>query len=186
MKFIDLFAGLGGFHVALRRLGHECVFASEIDPVLQSVYKKNLGLSPAGDIRQVELADIPRHDILCAGFPCQPFSKAGTQKGLKCPRYGSLFDNVLNILSTRRPEFIILENVPNLARHEGGKTWGKMRSRLEAAGYSIDEHRLSPHQFSIPQIRERIYIVGRRSGLDGFQWPEARGKPTTPAPSPNR
>ncbi len=179
MKFIDLFAGLGGFHVALRRLGHQCVFASEIDPVLQSLYASNFGLEASGDIRQVEISRIPAHDILCAGFPCQPFSKAGRQKGLKCPRYGSLFDNVIGILEERKPEFIILENVPNLARHAGGKTWAKMRKRLEGTGYKIDEHRLSPHQFGIPQIRERIYIVGCRSGLAHFNWPESKGKVTT-------
>ncbi len=83
MKFIDLFAGLGGFHVALRRLGHECVFASEIDSVLQSLYASNFGLKAHGDIRQVDVSSIPPHDILCAGFPCQPFSKAGRQKGLE-------------------------------------------------------------------------------------------------------
>lgn len=179
MKFIDLFAGLGGFHVALRRLGHECVFASEIDPILQALYAENFGLPAYGDIRKVGLAAIPKHDILCAGFPCQPFSKAGMQKGLDCPRFGNLFDNVIDILDARHPEFIILENVPNLARHQGGKTWQQMRARLEAVGYKIDEHRLSPHQFGIPQIRERIYIVGRRSGLDGFSWPETTGKAST-------
>ncbi|MGO8849047.1 MAG: DNA cytosine methyltransferase [Isosphaeraceae bacterium] len=176
MQFIDLFAGLGGFHVALRRLGHECVFASEIDPTLQGLYSKNFGLDAHGDIRRVSLSEIPKHDILCAGFPCQPFSKAGRQKGLDCPRFGSLFDNVVEILKARKPEFIILENVPNLARHNGGATWTEMRTRLEQAGYEIDEHPLSPHQFGIPQIRERIYIVGCRSGLSGFRWPESKGK----------
>ncbi|MGH7224644.1 MAG: DNA cytosine methyltransferase, partial [Gemmataceae bacterium] len=179
MKFIDLFAGLGGFHVALRRLGHDCVFASEIDPTLQALYAKNFGLTANGDIRQLLLSAIPKHDILCAGFPCQPFSKAGRQKGLNCPRYGGLFDNVIEILKARKPRFIILENVPNLARHDDGKTWKEMRSRLDGAGYKIDEHRLSPHQFGIPQIRERIYIVGSRDGLDGFRWPESKGKCTT-------
>ncbi|WP_373650319.1 DNA cytosine methyltransferase [Schlesneria sp. DSM 10557] len=179
MQFIDLFAGLGGFHVALRRLGHECVFASEIDPVLQSLYELNFGLAAEGDIREVSIPDIPKHDILCAGFPCQPFSKAGSQKGLKCPRFGSLFDNVVEILKVRKPEYILLENVPNLARHEGGKTWSQMRQRLEGAGYTIDEHRFSPHQFGIPQIRERIYIVGSRSGLEDFGWPEGKSKATT-------
>lgn len=179
MRFVDLFAGLGGFHIALRRLGHDCVFASEIDTTLQALYAENFGIPARGDIREVNLADIPKHDILCAGFPCQPFSKAGAQKGLDCPRYGSLFDNVVEILNTRRPEFILLENVPNLARHQGGKTWEQMRSRLTQAGYDIDEHRLSPHQFGIPQIRERIYIVGRRSGLGEFRWPETKGKCAT-------
>src|SRR5205823_681045 len=95
---------------ALRRLGHECVFASEIDPVLQALYSKNFSVDAHGDIRQVPFSEIPKHHILCAGFPCQPFSKAGRQKGLKCPRYGSLFDNVIEILKARKPEFVILEN----------------------------------------------------------------------------
>src|SRR5262249_40009595 len=92
---------------------------------------------------------------------------------------GSLFDNVIAILESRKPEFIILENVPNLGRHAGGRTWTEMRARLEGAGYKIAEHRLSPHQFGIPQIRERIYIVGCRSGLAHFNWPEPKGKVST-------
>lgn len=179
MKFIDLFAGLGGFHVALRRLGLECVFSSEIDPTLQALYKQNFGFVSHGDIRQVKPSSIPNHDLLCAGFPCQPFSKAGMQMGLECPRFGNLFSNVVDILEAREPEFIILENVPNLARHRSGETWKRMRERLESVGYSIDEHRLSPHQFGIPQVRERIYIVGCRSGLHNFIWPEPTGKGTT-------
>lgn len=172
MKFIDLFAGLGGFHVALKRHGHTCVFASEIDVNLQQLYAKNFGIKAHGDIREVPIAEIPAHDILCAGFPCQPFSKAGSQEGLECPRYGDLFDYVIDVLRFRKPKYLILENVPNLARHASGATWRKMKSRLRRAGYSVDEHRFSPHQFGIPQVRERIYIVGRRGGLQGFEWPK--------------
>jgi DNA (cytosine-5)-methyltransferase 1 len=108
---------------------------------------------------------------VCAGFPCQPFSKAGSQEGLTCPRYGDLFDYVMQILRLRKPTFVILENVPNLARHEDGATWKAMRRRLRYAGYDTREHRFSPHQFGIPQIRERIYIVGSRGSLDDFEWP---------------
>lgn len=172
MRFVDLFAGLGGFHVALRRLGHRCVFASEIDPCLQELYDDNFGISAHGDIRVVPLTRIPAHDILCAGFPCQPFSKAGSQQGLTCPRYGDLFDYVMKILRYRKPKFLILENVPNLARHNSGKTWKSMSHRLRLAGYTIKEHRFSPHQFGIPQVRDRIYIVGCRDGLTGFSWPK--------------
>lgn len=153
MKLIDLSPCLGGSHVALRRLGHECVFASEIDPVLQATYELNCGLKCQGDIRPIAISAIPAHDILCAGFPCQPFSKASRQEGLDCPRFGTLFDNVINILHARTPEFVILENVPNLARHQGGNTWERMRARLETAGYTVDQHRLSPHQFGVPQVR---------------------------------
>jgi DNA (cytosine-5)-methyltransferase 1 len=179
MRFLDLFAGLGGFHVALKRLGHECVFACEIEPHLKGLYKRNFGIEAVGDIREVATDDVPDHDILCAGFPCQPFSKAGRQKGRRCRRFGTLFDNVLDILGARQPEYLILENVPNLTYHNEGRTWKTMRRRLEEIGYTIDEKRLSPHQFGIPQIRERVYIVGRRSGLGDFQWPKPVPKADT-------
>ncbi|MEJ7640403.1 MAG: DNA (cytosine-5-)-methyltransferase [Singulisphaera sp.] len=172
MRFVDLFAGLGGFHVGLSELGHECVFSCEIDDTLRDLYLVNFGLKAHGDIRVIRHDSIPPHDILCAGFPCQPFSKAGDQQGLKCPRWGGLFDNVLRILRYHRPRFLILENVPNLSRHDSGRTWAGMKASLEAEGYTIKDHRYSPHQFSIPQVRDRIYIVGSLSGLANFQWPE--------------
>ena len=112
MRFIDLFAGLGGFHLALRRLGHECVFASEIDDTLRQVYLRNFGMLPYGDIRTVEMRSIPDHSILCAGFPCQPFSKAGYQNGIWDPIGGTLFRDIVNIVRERQPEYLILENVP--------------------------------------------------------------------------
>lgn len=179
MKFVDLYAGLGGFHVALKRLGHECVFACEIDLVLQSIYEKNFGVRPHGDIRNVEIASVPPHDILCAGFPCQPFSKAGDQDGRKCPKWGDLFDYVLAILRKRLPKYFILENVPNLLRHDGGSTWNEMRSELEDIGYSVDEKRFSPHQFGIPQIRDRVYIIGALDGENQLKWPRANANNQT-------
>jgi DNA (cytosine-5)-methyltransferase 1 len=172
MRFIDLFAGLGGFHVGLSRLGHKCVFASELDPTLQEIYKKNFGLKPHGDIRSIKVEQIPEHDVLCAGSPCQPFSKAGDQQGFDCPKWGDLFEHVLRILEHRKPGYIILENVPNLERHDKGKTWSALKSSLEKAGYDISTKHLSPHQYGIPQIRERVFIVGSRSGLSTFEWPD--------------
>lgn len=172
MRFIDLFAGLGGFHLALRRLGHSCVFACELDPVLRATYQLNFGMEPAGDIRSISTDDVPPHDILCAGFPCQPFSKAGEQQGLDCERWGNLFNSVSRIIRRHRPRFVILENVANLERHDGGRTWkARLRRRLLDAGYDVDARLLSPHQFGIPQIRERFFIVASRSGLDSFSWP---------------
>ncbi|MBN67300.1 MAG: DNA (cytosine-5-)-methyltransferase [Rickettsiales bacterium] len=171
MKFIDLFAGLGGFHLALNRLGHTCVFASELDEELADLYEKNFGIRPAGDIR-AHYKNVPAHDILCAGFPCQPFSKAGDQKGFDCPQWGDLFDYVIKILNKHKPQFILIENVPNLLRHDEGKTWEKIKARLARAGYQIDAHKLSPHMFGVPQIRERALIVGERKSLNGFSWPE--------------
>ena len=178
MRFIDLFAGLGGFHLALRRLGHECVFASEIDDSLRHVYLRNFGMLPHGDIRSVEMRNIPHHDILCAGFPCQPFSKAGYQNGLWDPIGGTLFRDIVKIIRERRPEYLILENVPNLERHRNGRTWSTIRAAIEAEEYEVDTCRYSPHQFGVPQIRDRLYIVGRRGGLGGFAWP------VPPSPKP--
>jgi DNA (cytosine-5)-methyltransferase 1 len=171
MRFIDLFAGLGGFHLALAQLGHKCVFASELDPELADLYEKNFGLKPAGDIRKVSARSIPPHDILCAGFPCQPFSKAGDQKGLQCPQWGDLIDYVIRILREREPPFFIIENVPNLVRHNEGRTWAAINRRLKHAGYAVADHKLSPHLFGVPQVRERAFIVGSRDGLTGFEWP---------------
>src|SRR5262245_48570197 len=101
MRFIDLFAGLGGFHLALGRLGHRCVFASEIDDDLAELYEDNFGFRPRGDIRSVKVSEIPAHEILCAGSPCQPFSKAGDQNGLNCPKWGDLLDYVVTIARVR-------------------------------------------------------------------------------------
>lgn len=172
MRFIDLFAGLGGFHIALRKLGHDCVFASELDSELRNLYEKNFGLKCEGDIRDIDTTTIPSHDILCAGFPCQPFSKAGRQLGSKCPQWGDLFQHhVLRIIKFHKPKFIMLENVANLERHNDGKTWSRMKGQLKRCGYDVDSKILSPHRFGIPQIRERIFIVGSRSGLSRFQWP---------------
>ncbi|MBM4161174.1 MAG: DNA cytosine methyltransferase [Ignavibacteria bacterium] len=179
MKFIDLFAGLGGFHIALRRLGYECVFASEVDDVLRKLYQRNFGIPAEGDIRKIAVEAIPPHDILCAGFPCQPFSKAGDQRGLNCPKWGDLFGYVLKVLRYHKPRYLILENVPNLVNHDNGKTWKRMSAALKKLGYGIDEARYSPHQFGIPQIRERIYIAGRLGGLDGFRWPTKKPNANT-------
>ena len=179
MKFIDLFAGLGGFHQALSSRGLECVFASELDLELSHLYERNFGLRPKGDIRTVDLSDIPKHDVLCAGFPCQPFSKAGDQKGLECPQWGDLFRYVVEILRLKKPRYLIIENVPNLLRHDKGKTWSIICDQLRNSGYDISFERLSPHMLGIPQRRERAFLVGDRDGLDGFLWPKPASLPAT-------
>ena len=170
-RFIDLFSGLGGFHQALRSLGHECVFACEIDEELALLYEKNFELRPHGDIRTLDISTVPDHDILCAGIPCQPFSKAGDQQGFDCPQWGDLFNYVIQILRAHKPRYFIIENVPNLVRHRRGETWRRLQSRFRRAGYSVKDRLLSPHQFGVPQIRERAFIVGRRGGLTGLVWP---------------
>jgi DNA (cytosine-5)-methyltransferase 1 len=171
MKFVDLFAGLGGFHLAAKQLGGECVFASEINPKLQTTYKANFGIEPAGDIRKIDPKDVPSHDLLCAGFPCQPFSKAGDQMGWKDTIRGTVFFNIVEILHYHKPKFLILENVAHFVRHDKGNTYARVRESLELLGYKVKHTQLSPHKFGIPQIRERIYMVGRLGGLDGFRWP---------------
>jgi len=178
-KFVDLFAGLGGFHVALNKLNGTCVFAAEWQPHLQDLYEVNFGIRPHGDVRQVIPSKVPDHDVLCAGFPCQPFSKAGEQLGFECTRQGDLFFNVAAIIKEKKPRYFILENVPNLLQHDGGETFKRIQRILSELGYSLDARRLSPHQFGIPQIRERLYIVGSRQGLADFVWPEPSNLPTT-------
>src|SRR5690606_27931597 len=130
-------------------------------------------------IRDVKPSSVPDHDVLCAGFPCQPFSKAGEQLGFECTRQGDLFFNVAAIIHAKAPSYFILENVPNLLQHDGGKTFQRIKTTLVGLGYEVDARRFSPHQFGIPQIRERVYIVGSRAGLHGFTWPEPTNRPTS-------
>jgi DNA (cytosine-5)-methyltransferase 1 len=175
MKFIDLFAGLGGFHKALHDLGHECVFASELDPTLRDIYKTNWGIEPKGDIRKIvdkEIDTIPKHDILCAGFPCQPFSKAGNQAGMDDEERGTLFDEIIKILSHRKPKFFIFENVPFIRQHDNEDTWKYMHKQLSKLGYEVDHEIYSPQDFGIPQHRKRIFIIGSLKKLEHFSFKE--------------
>ena len=128
-RFVDLFAGLGGFHLALERLGGTCVYAAEWKENLRDLYETNFGIRPAGDITQVVPKSVPDHDVLTAGFPCQPFSKAGEQLGFECTKQGGLFFNVEEILRQKRPNYFVLENVPNLLKHDEGKTWKKIQNK---------------------------------------------------------
>ena len=172
MRFIDLFAGLGGFHKALHELGHECVFASELDLNLRGIYQENWNIDVHGDIKKIveeEIESIPPHDILCAGFPCQPFSKAGKQLGRTEDR-GNLFDEIDKILEFRQPNYFILENVPFIAKHDNEETWAYMKSRLQELGYEVSHEIYSPQDFGIPQHRQRIFIVGSLIGLEHFSF----------------
>lgn len=173
MKFIDLFAGLGGFHKALHELGHECVFASELNNELREVYERNWGIRPYGDICEITSSNInivPPHDILCAGFPCQPFSKAGKQLGRKDEGRGDLFDEIIKILSFRKPRFFILENVAFIAKHDEERTWDYIKTELEKIGYNVKQNIYSPQDFGIPQHRKRIFIVGSINNIDFFDF----------------
>lgn len=176
--FIDLFAGLGGFHLALQQLRHKCVFASELKEDLRTLYALNFPETPIwGDITQINPAQIPSHDILCGGFPCQPFSQAGKRQGFNDEKdRGNLFTYICDIIKYHKPKYVFLENVANLKGHDNGNTWNVIYDRLHnELGYDVQETILSPHQFGIPQHRKRIYIVGVREDLGGlgeFKFPE--------------
>ena len=179
MRFIDLFAGLGGFHKALHELGHECVFVSELDPSLRELYKTNWGIMPQGDIKKIvekEIDSIPPHDILCAGFPCQPFSKAGKQAGRHDLLRGTLFDEIIKILNYRKPTYFILENVRYIRQHDNEETWKYMHKQLTDLGYEVDHEVYSPQDFGIPQHRQRVFIVGSLIGLDHFSFDDVNEK----------
>ncbi len=160
-KFIDLFSGIGGFHQAMENLGGECVFASEIDAHCIETYYNNYKIDANHNVRNVAAEDIPEHDVLCAGFPCQAFSKAGYQKGMSDTR-GTLFFEIERILKHHKTKYIILENVRNLVSHDQGNTWRTIHSHLKDLGYRLTPVPIiiSPHQFGIPQLRERVVILG--------------------------
>ena len=162
-KYIDLFSGIGGFHQAMSSLGGECILASEIDEYAIETYKKNYGIDSNVNIRDIKAKDVPDFDVLCAGFPCQTFSKAGKQMGFNDETKGTLFFEIERILKAKHPKYIILENVRNLASHDHGKTWRVITEHLTACGYRLTEDALivSPHQFGIPQLRERVVILGK-------------------------
>ncbi|MBF2755276.1 MAG: DNA (cytosine-5-)-methyltransferase [Gammaproteobacteria bacterium AqS3] len=169
--FIDLFAGVGGFHLAASRQGLECVFASEIDQAAGEVYAANFGLAPAGDITAINARDIPDHDLLCAGFPCQPFSIIGSRGGFEDTR-GTLFFDIARILAEKRPTAFILENVRQLVTAGGGVIMRRILETLEELGYQVEYRILNALDYGLPQKRERVLIVGRLDTMDGFDWPE--------------
>ena len=160
--FVDLFAGIGGFHLAMHELGGKCVFASEWDKDAQSTYAANYGIVPKGDITKIKETDIPKHDVLCAGFPCQAFSKAGKQLGFADETKGTLFFDVERILKYHKTKYIILENVRNLVSHDNGNTWKTIHSHLVKLGYRLTPEPLivSPHYLGVPQLRERVVVLG--------------------------
>ena len=177
MKFIDLFSGIGGFHKGLLNAGNfKCVFASEINTELQKLYYKNFGIKPAGDIRKVHVTDIPKHDILCAGFPCQPFSLAGKKAGYKCPNDGKLIMDILRVIKHHLPSFLILENVPNILNIEAGNFWKFINNSLNKLGYNIIYKIISPVDIGIPQNRKRVFILGfkDKKHLINFHWPNKK------------
>ncbi len=165
--FMDLFAGIGGFHQALSSLGGRCLFASEIDSAAAETYELNYGIKVDRDITKVNMEDIPYTDVLAAGFPCQSFSKAGKQEGFKDPTKGTLFFNIREILKNfvdrgTPIKYILLENVRNLHTHDGGNTWNVIKQELRKLGYLVNDNPaiISPIDIEIPHSRERVFIYG--------------------------
>ncbi|MCB1220990.1 MAG: DNA (cytosine-5-)-methyltransferase [Planctomycetales bacterium] len=186
--FIDLFAGIGGFRLALEKHGGKCLFTSEWDKYAQQTYEAWYGDKPHGDITKIDAADIPDHDILCAGFPCQPFSLAGVSKknslgrshGFDDEKQGNLFFEIMRIVEAKRPPVLFLENVKNLKSHDKGNTWKVIEEHLIAANYTPFS-RIIDAKYWVPQHRERIFIVcfdNERFGMDpGFEFPEEPSEP---------
>lgn len=156
--FIDLFAGIGGIRIPFQKLGGVCVFTSEWDKHSQITYKANFGETPKGDITKIKENEIPPHNVLLAGFPCQPFSNAGLKKGFDDIR-GTLFFDIARIVKFHQPELLLLENVKGFKIHEKGKTFQTVKSKLEDMGYEVFAEVLNARDFGVPQNRERIYIV---------------------------
>ncbi len=192
LRFVDLFSGLGGFHFALEALDAHCVYAVEIDPELRRLYQANhrFGAESLGADITRAWKEVPDHDVLCAGFPCQPFSKSGAQMGRRDETRGTLFDYVLKIARKRKPRLILLENVGNFARHDGGNTWDVVRASLQKAGYDVvgTEHvhdggsgLLSPHHFGFPHVRERFFAVAALGGFSRHPLPVRTRHRTSPA-----
>ena len=181
-KAIDLFAGIGGTRIAFHNTNKvNFVFSSEFDNFAQKTYKANFGEMPSGDITQISSSEIPVHDILIAGFPCQAFSQAGKQLGFEDTR-GTLFFDIARILKEKRPKSFLLENVKNLVRHDKGKTFKVIKNTLLELGYSVHHKVLRAGDFGVPQNRERIYIVGfdknQVSNYDSFKFPKPTYEPT--------
>lgn len=163
--FVDLFAGIGGFRVALEKKGMKCVFTSEIDDFAKDVYSRNFGGAEVhGDITEINEKDIPKHDILCAGFPCQSFSISGKQKGLKDNR-GRLFYEVVRIANYHQPYILLLENVKNILTVDNGKVIKTIEKKLDEIGYTIHYKALNASHYGIPQSRERVYFACVRKDL---------------------
>lgn len=163
--FIDLFAGLGGFHLALESLGAQCVYANEWDKHAQNVYNTNFGIMPEGDITQVDEKTIPDHDIICAGFPCQAFSISGKQLGFQDSR-GTLFFDVARIVKEKQPKVVFMENVKNFAAHDHGRTIAVVEATMKELGYSFEYKVLNAVNYGIPQKRERVYMVCFRNDIE--------------------
>ena len=165
LKYIDLFAGIGGIRLPFDELGYKCVFSSEWDKAACDTYEANYGERPAGDITKIEAKDIPSHELLLAGFPCQAFSIIGKRQGFADTR-GTMFFEIERILEYHRPPYVFLENVRQLVSHDSGRTFKVILDRLDKLGYKVKWKILNALDFGVPQKRERVIIVGFLSQED--------------------
>ena len=178
-RFIDLFAGIGGMRLGFEKAGGDCVFSSEWDKFSQITYEANFRERPHGDITQILESEIPKFDVLVAGFPCQPFSTIGKRQGFDHPTQGTLFYDVVRIMRHHRNKAFLLENVAGLLNHDGGRTISIIEEALTSLGYKYDYRILNAADYGVPQHRQRIYIVGFRSRKGGrvhLDWPEGKRK----------
>lgn len=184
-RFIDLFAGIGGVRLGFQQAGGTCVFSSEYDKGAQNTYKENHGEFPFGDITKIDESSIPDHDVLLAGFPCQPFSHAGVsarnavgkKHGFLCDTQGTLFFDVMRVIDSKKPKVVFLENVRNLERHDEGKTFKTIKETLIASGYTFS-YRVIDSSSIVPQRRVRCYMVAIRNDIDcKFDFPDIHGEP---------
>ncbi len=170
--FIDLFAGIGGFHLAASNNGGNCVMACEIDKAARETYQVNHKIKNfVEDITKIKAIDIPDHDLLCAGFPCQPFSQSGFKKGFDDIR-GTLFFHIAEIIRVKKPKAFFLENVRHLLNHDGGRTFAKIKQVLEELGYSFFYKVVKASDFGLPQHRPRLFMVGFKNKKIKFEFPE--------------
>jgi len=163
MKFIDLFCGIGSFHYSFKKLGYKCVMASDIYAPAKENYKNNHGTEPLGDICEIDPRNIEPYDILCAGFPCQPFSQAGQHRGFNDER-GTMFSQVMRFIKAGVPKIVILENVQGLLSHDGGNSFLKIQKELSNEGYDVIHKVLKCDNYGIPQMRKRLFIIGFKNG----------------------
>lgn len=163
-KFIDLFCGIGSFHYSFDKMGWKCVLASDIDETVHDVYEKNYGMKPVGDIYDINPDDIPHYDVLCAGFPCQPFSNAGKHGGFDDER-GILFLEIIRLMKAAKPKVAVLENVSALKSHDKGKTFKIICEKIEEQGYTVHHKVLKCSDYGLPQMRKRIFMVCVRNDI---------------------
>ena len=189
MRFIDLFGGIGGFRLGIERATNKewnCVWYCDVDKYAVQIYNERFGedYEPA-DIRKIHERDIPGHDLICAGFPCQSFSTAGKRKGMEDTR-GTLFFEICRIAKYHKPKMLLLENVRGLLSHDGGRTFGTILESLGELGYDVEWQVLNSKDYGVPQNRERVFIIGHPGNLSGrqvFPIGESNETPTEEVPS---